>query len=161
MVYEWKRGEYVISTDKQRIDLNAVHDFLANRSYWAQGRSLETIHRSIENSVVFGVYAQDAAGVSRQIGLARVVTDYATFAWLCDVFVLETARGNGLGKWLIECVVSHPELQNLRLWLLATRDAHGLYEKYGFKVVEEPGRWMTRRPASTTATASDPAPRAD
>ncbi len=159
MVYEWTRGEHVISTDQRRIDLDVVHDFLANRSYWAQRRSLETIRRSIENSVVFGVYAQDPAGTTRQIGLARVVTDYATFAWLCDVFILETARGNGLGKWLIECVVSHPELQNLRLWILGTRDAHGLYEKYGFKVVEEPGRWMTRRAASTAPNDSGPAPR--
>jgi GNAT superfamily N-acetyltransferase len=145
MVYEWQQGGYVVSTDKQRIDLNAVHDFLANRSYWAKGRTLDIIRRSIDNSIVFGLYAQDAAGADRQVGFARVVTDYATFAWLCDVFVSETSRGNGLGKWLIQCVVAHPELQNLRLWLLATRDAHGLYAKYGFKVVEEPGRWMTRR----------------
>ncbi len=157
MVYEWQRGEYVISTDKPRIDLDAVHDFLANRSYWAKGRTLETIQRSIDNSVVFGLYAQDSTGASRQVGFARVVTDYATFAWLCDVFVSEASRGHGLGKWLIECVVSHPELQNLKRWLLATRDAHGLYAQYGFTVVEEPGRWMTRSgvaaPAADTAAA--------
>ncbi len=150
MAYEWQRGEYVISTDRQRIDLNMVHDFLANVSYWAQGRPLEVMRRAIENSIVFGIYDGD-----RQVGFARVVTDYATFAWLCDVFVLENARGQGLGKWLIECVVAHPELQNLRLWLLGTKDAHGLYEKYGFRVVEEPGRWMTRRAASQSPNAAD------
>ncbi len=140
MIHEWQRGEYLISTDKSRVDIERVHDFLSNSSYWAQGRSLETVRRSIENSVVFGVYCND-----QQVGFARVVTDYATFAWLCDVFILESFRGNALGKWMIETVVSHPELQNLRLWLLATRDAHGLYQQYGFKVVEEPGRWMTKR----------------
>ncbi len=140
MVHEWHRGNYVISTDKQRIDLIAVHDFLANVSYWAQGRPLEVVRRSIENSIVFGMYCGD-----RQVGFARVVTDYATFGWLCDVFVIESERGGGLGKWLLECILSHPELQNLKQWLLATRDAQGLYAKYGFQVVQEPGRWMNRR----------------
>ncbi len=139
VIHEWQRGEYTISTDPARIEVERVHDFLSNTAYWALGRPLETVRRSIENSLVFGVY-----NAEQQVGLARVVTDYATFAWLCDVFILEPFRGQHLGEWLIETVVSYPELQNLRLWLLGTRDAHWLYRKYGFEV-EERGRWMTRR----------------
>lgn len=138
---EHKRGDYVITTDRSRVDVALVHEFLSYSSYWAQGRSLEVVRDSVEQSLCFGLYKG-----AQQVGFARVVTDYATFAWLCDVFVVESHQGLGLGKWLIECVVAHPELQNLGLlFLLATRDAHELYRRYGgFKELQEPERWMVR-----------------
>ncbi|MEA2574421.1 MAG: hypothetical protein QOH93_1719, partial [Chloroflexia bacterium] len=109
MVYEWHRDEYSISTDPDKLDLEVVHGFLSNDSYWAQGRSLEAIRKSIQHSLAFGVYEG-----SRQIGFCRVITDYATFAWLADVFILEAYRGRGLAVWLVETVLSHPELQGLK-----------------------------------------------
>ena len=136
MSRELRRGEYLISTDKSRLDLGVVHDFLST-SYWAVGVPLEVVERSIENSLVFGVY-----GGEEQVGFARVVTDYATFAYLADVFVLESHRGRGLGKWLIEAVVSHPDLRGLRRWMLATGDAHELYRKYGFAGLGRPEIFM-------------------
>jgi GNAT superfamily N-acetyltransferase len=130
----------VISTDPTRLDLDVIHDYLSRVSYWAQGRPYSVVRKSVQNSLCFGVY--DGA---QQVGFARVVTDSATFAWLCDVFVLESHRGQSLGKWLIECVVAHPELTGLRLFLLATRDAHELYRRYGgFQSVDAPDRWMVR-----------------
>ena len=126
MSREWRRGEYLISTDAPRLDLGAIHDFLST-SYWAAGVPEDVVKRSVENSLVFGVYRG-----KEQVGFARVVTDYATFAYLADVFVLEAHRGRGLGKWLIEVVLSHPDLRGLRRWMLATGDAHELYRKYGF-----------------------------
>ncbi len=130
-IHEWQRGDYEISTDPARIDLAAVHEFLSEHSYWATGRPLEVVRRSLANSIVFGIYRGH-----EQVGLARVVTDKATFAWLCDVYVIEEHRGHGLGKWLIECVRAHPDLQGLRRWVLATRDAHGLYAQHGFTEVD-------------------------
>ena len=126
MSREWRRGEYLISTDRSRLNLGVIHDFLS-ASYWAAGVPEDVVKRSVENSLVFGVYRGKG-----QVGFARVVTDYATFAYLADVFVLEAHRGRGLGKWLIEVVLSHPDLRGLRRWLLATGDAHELYRKYGF-----------------------------
>jgi GNAT superfamily N-acetyltransferase len=131
-----RRGEYLISTDKSRLNLGVVHDFLST-SYWAVGVPLEVVKRSIENSLVFGVYEGE-----EQVGFARVVTDYATFAYLADVFVLEPHRRRGLGKWLIEAVVSHPDLRGLRRWMLATGDAHELYRKYGFAGLGRPEIFM-------------------
>lgn len=137
---EYTRGDYVISTDRAKLQVGVIHDFLSRASYWARGRSLNTVRRAIENSLCFGVYAS-----SEQAGFARVVTDYATFAWLCDVFVLEPFRGQGLGKWLIECVTTYPDLQNLEGFILATRDAHELYRRYGgFFPLESPEKWMRR-----------------
>jgi GNAT superfamily N-acetyltransferase len=136
---EWRRGDFVISTDRIRLQLDFIHDFLANRSYWANDRSLELVQRSIENSLNFGVFQKD-----EQIGFARVVTDYATFAWLADVFIVEQYRGQGLGVWLIEVITSHPKLQGFRRWLLATRDAHELYRRFGFTEITELKRWMER-----------------
>ena len=138
MTEEWQKGEYLISTDKLRLDLEVIHDFLS-KSYWAQGRSLEVIKRGIENSLNFGIYQE-----GKQVGFARVVTDYATFAWLADVFVLEEHRGQGLGKWLIEVMLSHPRLQGFRRWALATKDAHELYRNFGFDALNRPERWMER-----------------
>lgn len=139
MTEEWQKGDYLISTDKLRLDLEVIHDFLSQKSYWAQGRSLEVIKRGIENSLNFGIYQG-----RKQVGFARVVTDYATFAWLADVFVLEEHRGQGLGKWLIEVILSHPRLQGFRRWALATKDAHELYRNFGFDELNRPERWMER-----------------
>ena len=125
--HEWRRGEYAISTDRARLDLAFIHEFLSTQSYWAQGREVETVRRAVENSLPFGLYRD-----TRQIGFARVVTDYATFAWLADVFVLDEFRGQGLGVWLVETVLAHPGLQHLRRWTLGTRDAHELYRRFGF-----------------------------
>ena len=135
---EWRRGEYTITTD--RVDLGVVHGFLTT-CYWAKGIPLELVRRSIEHSLAFSVYDGD-----RQVGFARVITDYATFAYLGDVFVLESHRGRGLSKWLMEVVVAHPQLQGFRRWVLLTRDAHGLYRQFGFHELEEPQRYMELRP---------------
>lgn len=136
---EWRRGEYEISTDKSRVDLVAAHAFLSQEAYWSPGVSLDVVRRAFDGSIVFGVYRG-----SEQVGLTRVVSDRATFAWICDVYVLAVHRGQGLGKWLMECVTSHPELQGLRRWLLATRDAHGLYRQYGFTDLHDATKYMER-----------------
>lgn len=139
----WHRGDYTISTDKSRLDIGVIHSFL-DSSYWAAGRPVETIRRSIENSISFGVYK-----VNQQIGFARVITDYATFGWIADVFVLEPHRGQGLSKWLMEVIIGHPELQGFRRWVLATKDAHDLYRKFGFAELTRPERWMERHDPNT------------
>lgn len=136
---EWKNSEYTIDTDKERLQLDVIQKFLEEDSYWAQGRKVEQTRRAIENSVCFGLYHGD-----EQIGFARVVSDFATFAYLGDVFVLEVFRGRGLSKWLMEAVISYPDLHGLRRWVLATRDAHTLYEKYGFHALKFPERWMEK-----------------
>src|SRR4030095_2113225 len=118
---EWKKGDLTISTDARRLDLELIHDYLSNESYWAQSRSLGTVRRSIANSLNFGVFKKD-----QQVGFARVVTDYATFAWIADVFVLEACRGQGIATWLIHTILSHPQLQGFRRWVLSTKDAHDL-----------------------------------
>lgn len=138
MPTEWKRGDYTISYDPERLDLGVVHGFLTT-SYWALGVSEDVVRRSIEHSLCFGVYDQES-----QVGFARVITDRATFAYLADVFILERHRGHGLGKWLIETIVAHPELSGLRRWILVTRDAHDLYRKYGFRELRNPERFMER-----------------
>ena len=137
-VHESHRENLLISTDPARLDLDAITDMLS-RAYWAKGRTREVIARYVEHSLVFGVYDGE-----KQIGLARIVSDYTTFAWLCDVFVHEDYRGRGIGKWLMETIMSHPELQGLRRFLLATRDAHGLYAQYGFALLASPERWMEK-----------------
>jgi GNAT superfamily N-acetyltransferase len=139
--YETVRDEFLISTDKAKLDLERIVSFLG-ASYWAAERTRETIERSIANSLVFGVYDD---GV--QIGFARAVTDTATFAWICDVFVDEEYRGRGLGTWMMQHVMAHPEIAELRLVMLATRDAHELYRPFGFVELPQPNRWMERRPA--------------
>jgi GNAT superfamily N-acetyltransferase len=134
-------SEYEITCDKSKLDVGLVHRYLSEDSYWAQGRTLEVVHRSIEASLCFGVYKG-----TRQVGFARVVTDGATFAWLCDVFIIDEHRGLGLGKRLVERVVAEPVLQGLGIFLLATRDAHELYARYGrFTSLDTPGKWMIRR----------------
>lgn len=136
---EWRRGEFTISTDNNRLDIRKIHDFIANQSYWAQGRTIETVQRALDNSFNFGLYKNN-----QQIGFARVVTDYATFAWIADVFVLPEHRGLGLSKWLMDVILSHSELQGFRRWVLATKDAHGLYARFGFIALHRPERWMER-----------------
>lgn len=138
MFQEWHHREFTISTDRQRLDLELIHNFLTH-SYWASGRELAIVKKSIDNSFPFGVYWR-----TQQIGFARVITDYATLAYLSDVFIVESFRGQGLGKWLVETVVSHPELQGLRKWSLGTADAHGLYRKFGFAEVKYPDRHMEK-----------------
>jgi len=133
---------YVITTDRARIDVAAVHGYLSRESYWAQGVPLAVVQRSIENSCCFAILAP---GGSELAGFARVITDYATFAYLADVFVLPEHRAQGLSKWLVEFIVGHPELQGLRRWMLATRDAHELYVRYGgFSRITALDRWMER-----------------
>ena len=135
---EIHQNNFTISTDHARLDLDAIAGMLS-RAYWATRRTPETIVRSFEHSLVFGLYDG-----SRQIGLARVVSDYTTFAWLCDVFIHEDYRGQGLGKWLIETVTRHPDLQGLKRFMLVTRDAHGLYAQFGWRPLGSPERWMER-----------------
>src|SRR5438270_325876 len=135
MPHEWRRDPYLISTDNQRLDVELIHRFLSTSSYWAQGRSLEIVQRSLEHSLNFGVYAED-----QEVGFARLVTDYATFAYLADVFILESFRGRGLATWLVEAITAHPDLQGFDLWLLLTRDAHALYHKVGFTASRNPDR---------------------
>jgi GNAT superfamily N-acetyltransferase len=133
---EWIRDRFTVTTDRARLDRDVIVRFLAS-SYWAENISRSTVDKSIDNSLCFGLLEEN-----RQIGFARVVTDSATFAYLADVFVLPEHRGAGLGKWLIECVVSHPELQGLRRWVLGTRDAHGLYRRFGFTPLKRPEIFM-------------------
>lgn len=135
----WQKGEFEISSDPQRLDREMIHNFLSERSYWATDRSLEVVNRGIDNSLNFGIYSG-----AQQVGFGRIVTDYATFAWVADVFVLEEFRGRGLGKWLIEVMLSHPRLQGFRRWALSTKDAHELYRSFGFNELARPERWMER-----------------
>jgi len=124
------KNRFSISTDKGKLDLETVHNFLKN-SYWAENIPLSVVQKSIDNSLCFGVYEGD-----KQVGFARVITDYATFAYFSDVFILEGYRGFGLGKWLVETILQHPDLPGLRRWLLATKDAQGLYQQFGFQEVK-------------------------
>jgi GNAT superfamily N-acetyltransferase len=133
---EWSRGGFTISTDPERLDRARIHGFLVD-SYWAKAIPHAVVDRSIEGSLNFGVYEGAA-----QVGFARVITDRATFAYLADVFVLESHRGRGLAAWLMEVIQAHPELQSLRRWILMTRDAHELYRKFGFREIEDPARCM-------------------
>ena len=135
-IVEAHKDQFTISTDPSRLDVDAICDFLT-RAYWAKGRPRERTERALANSLVFGLYEGE-----KQIGLARVVTDYAIFAYLCDVFIHEDYRAHGLGKWLMETVHSHPDLQGLRRWTLATRDAHELYRQFGWDSLANAESWM-------------------
>lgn len=131
-VYEARDGMYYITTDISKLDVNVIHRYLSDESYWAKGIPKHVIEKAITNSLCFGLFFND-----RQIGFARLVTDKATFAYLADVFILNEYRGKGLSKWLMKTIQAHPELQNLRRWLLATKDAHGLYAQSGWTKVPE------------------------
>jgi GNAT superfamily N-acetyltransferase len=145
---EWNNGELLISTDPAKLDVGAIHAYLA-RSYWAEGISRELVERSQRHSLCFGLF--DA---NRQIGLARVISDYTTYAYLADVYVLENYRGRGLGKWLVGCVLAHPELQGLRRFNLVTRDAHELYRPFGFDAPKKPQNYMEKRGAQKSAVVN-------
>lgn len=137
------RGKYNISTDKNKMDIDFIHAFLTS-SYWAEGISKEIISKSIGGSLCFGLYFKENANLpsGRQVGFARMITDGATFAYLADVFIDETHRGKGLSKWLMEVILSYPDLQGLRRIMLGTKDAHGLYTQFGFVSLNTPERWM-------------------
>lgn len=135
-ILEKRKDDYLLSTDKSKIDLAAVHEVLT-RSYWSEGIPIDVVKRSIDNSLCFAIYHQN-----KLVAFARVISDFATFAYLADVFVAQDYQGRGLSKWLIQTIVDHPQLQGLRRFTLATRDAHGLYSQFGFKSFARPERWM-------------------
>ena len=132
-----KKKGFKISTDKNLLDFELIYKYLNEDSYWAKGISAEKLKKAIDNSICFGIYHHD-----KQAGFARVVTDKATFAYICDVFVLPEFRGLGLSKWLIQTIVDDAEFTGLRRWSLATLDAHGLYSQFGFTQIGQPTRWM-------------------
>jgi GNAT superfamily N-acetyltransferase len=137
---EWQKDEYSINTDKSKLDLGMIHHFLYTTAHWAVGRAMSVVRKSIENSLCFGVYQGE-----KQIGFARLVTDGATVGWICDMFILPAYQGGGLGKWLVECMMEHPEVKGLRRILLNTRDAHDLYVKYaGFRPLLAPESWLEK-----------------
>ncbi|MFT5194563.1 MAG: N-acetylglutamate synthase-like GNAT family acetyltransferase [Candidatus Promineifilaceae bacterium] len=139
-IFEKAKGDYLISTDPAKLDIGRIHEYISG-TYWAKGIPLELVKKSIENSLTFAIYhAQDGL-----IGCARIITDFATYHYLCDVFVRDDHRGHGLGKWLMEVVLEHPELQEYRNFYLLTGDAHGLYEQYGFETVEDSSKIMLHR----------------
>jgi GNAT superfamily N-acetyltransferase len=138
IVTSWERLPYTISTERAHLDIDRIHAFLT-RSYWAAGIPRAVVVKSLEHSLCFSLLCNEM-----QVGFARVVSDFATFAYLADVFVEEAHQGRGLSKWLMEVIVGHPDLQGLRRFLLATRDAHGLYAQYGFTPLAAPQRWMER-----------------
>ena len=134
-----EQGEFTISTEADRLQIDTIHDFLTRKAYWARDRTLRQTETAIKNSICFGLYHGD-----RQIGFARVISDKATFAYIGDLFVLDEFRGKGLSKWLMETIIGHSDLQDLRRWLLATKDAHGLYAKFEFASLRFPDRWMEK-----------------
>ena len=136
-IAEQRRGELLVSTDPRRLDLGVVHQFLTN-CYWVKGIPREVVERSIQHALCFGIY--DGSGA--QVGFARVVSDFSTVAYLGDVFVLESHRGRGLGKWMMQCILAHPALEGMRRWILVTRDAHGLYKQFGFTALQSAERYM-------------------
>ncbi|MCM2680373.1 GNAT family N-acetyltransferase [Echinimonas agarilytica] len=147
----WQHKQYVISTDKNLLNQEAVYDFISD-SYWAKNIPRVVVERSIDGSLCFGVYCQHDTALE-QIGFARVITDSATFAYLSDVFVLHEHRGQGLSKWLMRCIDSHPDLQGLRRFMLATQDAHGLYQQFGFETVADASTLMMRHQPNIYAVA--------
>lgn len=132
MIYEYQKDEYIISTDKTKLQFDVIHGFLST-SYWSPNVPIEIVKRAAEHSLTLGIYKNEI-----QVGYARIISDFATFAYLADVFVLESERGKGISKWLMECITQFPDLQGLRRWMLATRDAHGLYAQFGFTPLDKP-----------------------
>ena len=138
-IYETFQNEFIISTDKSKLDVGIIHNYLCNESYWAKNISVELVKKSIDGSCCFGLFVKENS-TTKQIGFARVISDCATFGYLADVFIVEAYRGKGLSKWLMETIMNCPDLQGLRRWMLGTRDAHGLYEKLGWTVLDEDTR---------------------
>lgn len=134
-----QKNDYLITTDRSKLELKIIHNYLAKESYWCRNIPFEVFKKSSDNSLNFGLFYKE-----RQIGYARVITDYATVAYLGDVFVLKEFRGQGLSKWLLGIVMSHPDLQGLRRWILLTKDAHSLYKKFGWKNIASPELWMEK-----------------
>jgi N-acetylglutamate synthase-like GNAT family acetyltransferase len=147
MSYTAVKNNYFISTDKSKIDIDYVHRFLS-QSYWSPGVQIQVVKKAMEGSLCFGIYDNDiqTLPVGRQVGYARMITDKATFAYMADVFIDENYRGKGLGKWLIEMILAHPDVKGLRRILLATKDAHKLYEQCGFTSINNPERYMVYNP---------------
>ena len=138
--YDTLKENFIISTDKSKLDLAVIHKYLSTESYWAKNIPAALVQKAIQGSFCFGIYKKE--NEQQQIGFARVITDTATFGYLADVFILEKYRGIGLSKWLMEEIMNHPELQGFRGWMLGTKDAHGLYEQFGFKRLEKSERIM-------------------
>ena len=141
-LFESINNEFLVSTDKSKLELAEIHRFLSEESYWAENIPMETVQRSIDHSYCFGLYLMLPEDKTELAGFARVITDYATFAYLADVFIVKKFRGKGLSKWLMQEIMNNPELKGLRRWMLATRDAHGLYEQFNFTRVNDPARLM-------------------
>ena len=139
MIYEYNKGDYLISTDKRKLQPTVIHNFLTN-CYWSKGSTYQAVQKKIKNSYCYGIYHN-----KKQIGFCRVISDFITFAYLVDVFVVEEFRGRGLSKWLMECVMQHPVLKEVNNWMLKTGDAHGLYEKYGFIIAAKPDEIMEKK----------------
>ena len=140
MIMEWQRNKYMISTDPKWIDRELVHKYLSEESYWAKNIPFDVVSKSLDHSLCFGVFEEG----QEMVGFARILSDYATFAYIMDVFILPPSRGIGLSKWLMECILAHPDLQGLRAWSLKTNDAHGLYRQYGFELTKHPEKIMER-----------------
>jgi len=140
-IYTTVKDDYIISTDKTKLNIALIHNYLSKESYWAKNIPLNIVKKSIKGSCCFGLYIS-----KDQIGFARVVTDHATFGYIADVFILDEYRGKGLSKWLMKEIMKHPDLQGLRRWMLATKDAHGLYAQFGFLPLDKPERVMGLRP---------------
>lgn len=136
---KWIKSKFAITDRREDLDTDFIHSFLSNLSYWSKGIPKDVVVKSLDNSLCFGLFEGD-----RQIGFGRAVTDRATLAYLADVFVLESCRGQGLGKWPVECMLAHPDIESLRRWMLATADAHELYKQYGFTALKSPERLMER-----------------
>ena len=134
-----RKGDFFFTTDRAMLDLDVIHDFLSNHAYWCKGIQYETVRKAADHSLNFSVFHQD-----KQIGYARVISDFATVAYLGDVFILEAYRGQGHSRWLMDQIMTHPDLQGLRRWILLTRDAHELYKKYGWTQIAIPDRWMEK-----------------
>ncbi|AKG21381.1 GNAT family N-acetyltransferase [Calothrix sp. 336/3] len=136
---KWEKGEFTVVDRREALDVELIYNFLSKSSYWAKGIPREVVVKALDHSLCFGLFKDH-----RQIGFGRVVTDLATFAYLADVFIVEDYRGKGLGKWLLECILKHPELQGLRRWMLSTADAQELYHQFGFKSLLKPERFMEK-----------------
>ena len=134
-----EQNGFVLTTGKHKMDAELIHQFLTNESYWSKGITLEKVKRSMEHSLCFGIFYED-----KQVGFARVITDYVRMAYIADVFILPAYRGKGLGKWLMKNILSHPDLQEIKRWLLGTADAHELYKKFGFTALAHPERFMEK-----------------
>ena len=141
-LYQTLKNDFIISTDKSDIDIAVVYNYLSKESYWAKNISIDIVSRAIENAFCFGIYKKQTAAKKIQVGFARVITDKATFGYLADVFILDPFRGMGLSKWLMHEILNHHELQGFRSWMLGTKDAHGLYEQFGFKRLQHSERIM-------------------